>query len=152
MFHNKEKSFKVDILPHQLTNKVPPMFQLKVEFELKLFTKLDMSPLLLKLYTGKMLDTPPEDKLDTLPEDKLDIPLEGKLDTLLEVKLDKTPIALDKLTLQDQAIPQDKLPTSLEVAELEEKLFTDNLKLVVMLLEEVESDNIDFDVLLYLLK
>jgi hypothetical protein len=149
--HKQEKSSKVDILPHQPPiNKVPPTFQLKVELELKLFTKLDMSQLLLKLFMDKTSDTPPEDKSDIplevniLLEVKSDIPLE--VNTPLEVKLDKPHTPLEDNMSQDQLTLPDKPPMLLEVAELEEKLFTDNPKLEVTLLEEVESDNIEFDV------
>lgn len=103
---------------------VPPMSQLKVESELKPFTK----PVTFQSLHQSFKDQ--ESDKDSSKE-----PLNTLLDQLI---LKPTPpvqfIPLVKPT------PLDK-PTLLEEVELEEKPFTDNHKLEAMSLVEVESDN-----------
>lgn len=140
---NKEKLFKVDIQLLQLIKLELHMSQLKVELELKPSTKLAMSQLHHKLFTDKP-NTLLEDKLNMLQEDNQDIQLDNKSDILL----DKPDILLDKHTLLDPLMLLEvKLPMLLEDQELEDKQFTNNPKLEVMLLVEVELDNIEIDLL-----
>lgn len=103
-----------------LINKVPPTFHLKVESELKPFTKLGMYQFLDQLL------------------DKEDLLVEVKLNMLLEVKHN---MLLDQLILLELPTLPPVKPTLLEEVELEEKMFTELPKPEVMLLEEVELDN-----------
>lgn len=152
---HKENTSKQD-MPKATSNKLPLMYQPKVESELKLFTKLVMSQS--TVLSANMLD-------NMSLVDKLNMPLEvnmslevnntsPEVNTLLEVKLNillevkpNTPPA--NTPLESHNTPLVKLNTLLdntllEVVESEEKLFTEPLKLEVMLLEAVESDTTDF--------
>lgn len=110
---------------------VLPMFHLKVESELKQFTKPVTFQSHHQLFKDQALDK----------EVSFKVPLNMLLDQLILkliplvqfIQLVK-PTPLDKLTLPDK-------PTLLEVVELEEKTSTDNHKLEATSPVEVESDN-----------
>ena len=147
---NQENLSKVDILNHhQLIKLVLLMYQPKAELELKQFIKLVMSqphPKVLMdklniLMVDKLNNMLLVDKLNILPVDKL----VGIQAAKLVVDIQAAKLVVDIL---DKPMSQaDKINTLLEDQELEGKQFTKLLKLEVMLLEDQELDNIEFDLL-----
>ena len=137
-----DQSNKEDIQP---TNKVPPTFHLKVELELKLFIKLDMSQLEDQLLDRE--DSFQEVKLNMFQE--VNMLMEVKAHTPLEVNilLDKLNMFQDLLILLELLTPLVKHTLLVEV-ELEEKMSIELPKLEVTSLEEVELDNNDFCLLI----